>query len=435
MAKFTISPQAIKTSASTLNGCAKRLDSYSKQINEVKKSLNRQATMVLLSGTLGRLVIKTENQKTKLTSLENALEQCSTVYSETDKALGNRNISKESISIAASISVILQNWDFNTKAESTTTTPTEWKKEWEKSFLKYASASGAVTAGIGNLSGSKTVGLQTPKWTPEEKKIERGEDIVWKDKNGKEHRHENGKVYKDDGWVEDENGNRINKKDNKKEYDKVKYGEKRATIAEASAEVEGEASLYSGKAGVDGKYGNAHASIDVGKAEGHASVKGGFYGYDKNGNKVIAPAVEATVGASVCVLTAKGDAEVGGEYFNTGVDGEVSAGKASAEGTAKFALMGKNGPEARLKGSAEAIAVEAKGSAHATIAGVEAKVTGSVNVGIGAHADIGVVDGKIKCDIGASLGLGASISFEVDTKKAVDAVTSTCQAVWKNIFG
>ena len=164
MAKFTISPQAIKTSASTLNGCAKRLGSYSKQINEVKQSLNKQATMVLLSGTLGRLAIKAENQKNKLTSLENALEQCSTVYSETDKALGNHNISKESRSIAASISIILQDWDFDTKTGSISKKPVEWKREWEKSFLKYASATGAVTAGFGNLSGSKTVGFQSPKW-------------------------------------------------------------------------------------------------------------------------------------------------------------------------------------------------------------------------------------------------------------------------------
>ena len=435
MAKFTISPQAIKTSASTLNGCAKRLGSYSKQINEVKQSLNKQATMVLLSGTLGRLAIKAENQKNKLTSLENALEQCSTVYSETDKALGNHNISKESRSIAVSISIILQDWDFDTKTGSISKKPVEWKREWEKSFLKYASATGAVTAGFGNLSGSKTVGFQSPKWTPEEKKIERGEDIVWKDKNGKEHRYKNGEMLKDDGWVEDENGNRIYKKDNKEEYDKVKYGKKKATIAEVSAEVKGEASLYSGKAGVDGKYGNAHASVDVGKAEGHASVKGGLYGYDKNGKKILAPAVEATMGASVCVATAKGDAEVGNELFNAGVDGEVSVGKASAEGTAKLSLMGKNGPEAQLKGSVEAIAAEAKGSAHITVAGVEGKVSGSVNVGIGAHADIGVVDGKIKCDIGASFGLGASVSFEIDTKQAVNAVASKCQAAWKKVFG
>ena len=439
MAKFTISPQAINTSASTLNGCAKRLGSYSKQINEVKQSLNRQATMALLSGTLGRLAIKAENQKNKLITLEKTLEQCSTVYSKTDKELGNRNISKERISAAASISILLKNWDFDTKAESISKNPTEWKREWEKSFLKYASATGAVTSGIGNLSGSGSISFQPfkkDKWKmTDEKEIKRGEDIVWKDKDGKKHRKKNGKVLKDDGWIIDENGKKINKKDNKKEYEELKYGKKEATIVEAGIEGEVEASLYDVKAGVDGKYGNAHGSVTVGKAEGHASVKGGLYGYDKNGNKIVAPGVEAAIGASFCVLNAKGDAEVGNEFLNAGVEGEVSVGKASAEGTATLSLMGKNGPEAKLSASAEAIAVEAEGSVHGTVAGVEAKVTGSVNIGVGAHADIGVVDGKIKCDIGASLGLGASVSFEIDTKNAVNAVVSQGQALWTKFFG
>lgn len=439
MAKFTISPQAINTSASILNVCAKRLGSYSTQIDEAKQSLNRQATMAQLSGSLGKLAIKTDNQKNKLYVLEKTLEQCSAAYSETDRELGNRNISKESITVAASISILLKNWDFDYKAKSISKKPTKLKREWEKSFLKYASATGAVTSGIGNLSGSRSIGFQPfkkNKWKmTDEKEIKRGEDIVWKDKDGKKHRKKNGDVLKDDGWIKDEKGNRINKNDNKKEYEKVKYGKKEATIAEISAEVEGEASIYSGDAGIDGKYGNAHVSAEAGKAEGHASIKGGLYGYDKNNNKILAPAIEAAMGASVCALTAKGDAEVGSEYLNLGTDGEVSVGKASAEGTAKLSLMGKNGPEAQLKGSVEAIAAEAEGSVHTTIAGVEAKVSGSVNIGIGAHADIGIVDGKIKCDIGASLGLGASISFEIDTNKAVNAITSVCQSALKGFGG
>ena len=64
------------------------------------------------------------------------------------------------------------------------------------------------------------------------------------------------------------------------------------------------------------------------------------------------------------------------------------------------------------------------------IAGVEGKVNGSVNFGVGAHADIGLVDGKLKCDIGASLGVGASVGFEIDTKALVDTAVSTAKALW-----
>ena len=53
-----------------------------------------------------------------------------------------------------------------------------------------------------------------------------------------------------------------------------------------------------------------------------------------------------------------------------------------------------------------------------------------MNFGIGAHADIGIVDHKIKCDIGASLGVGASIGFEIDTGGVVNAVSDMAKAIW-----
>ena len=51
-------------------------------------------------------------------------------------------------------------------------------------------------------------------------------------------------------------------------------------------------------------------------------------------------------------------------------------------------------------------------------------------MGIGAHADVGIKDGKLKVDIGASLGIGASIGFELDVGGTVKAV----QEVSKSIF-
>ena len=38
--------------------------------------------------------------------------------------------------------------------------------------------------------------------------------------------------------------------------------------------------------------------------------------------------------------------------------------------------------------------------------------------------------GKLKCDIGASLGVGASVGFEIDTKALVDTAVSTAKALW-----
>ena len=69
-----------------------------------------------------------------------------------------------------------------------------------------------------------------------------------------------------------------------------------------------------------------------------------------------------------------------------------------------------------------------------------------MNVGIGAHADIGYHDGTFHVDVGASLGLGASVKVDVDVGgfidnvadtagKAIDAVTGAGKSLWKSIFG
>ncbi len=42
----------------------------------------------------------------------------------------------------------------------------------------------------------------------------------------------------------------------------------------------------------------------------------------------------------------------------------------------------------------------------ANVLGGEVGVSGSVSVGVGAHADVGYKDGVFKFDIGASIGLG-----------------------------
>ena len=55
-----------------------------------------------------------------------------------------------------------------------------------------------------------------------------------------------------------------------------------------------------------------------------------------------------------------------------------------------------------------------------------------MSVGVGAHADIGYHDGKLTFDIGASLGVGASVTAEVDVSGLVenigDAVDSLADA-------
>ena len=55
---------------------------------------------------------------------------------------------------------------------------------------------------------------------------------------------------------------------------------------------------------------------------------------------------------------------------------------------------------------------------------VEASATGELIIGVGAQADIGWKDGKLHCELGASLGIGFSLKFEVGlSEDAVNAVS------------
>lgn len=67
------------------------------------------------------------------------------------------------------------------------------------------------------------------------------------------------------------------------------------------------------------------------------------------------------------------------------------------------------------------------------VLGGEVGVKGSVNVGIGAHADVGYRGGVVKVDIGASLGVGASVALEVDVGGMVDTITDTATAAWEGV--
>ena len=81
-------------------------------------------------------------------------------------------------------------------------------------------------------------------------------------------------------------------------------------------------------------------------------------------------------------------------------------------------------PQANISVGAEAIAAKVEGSAGVNILGGEVGVKGSLQVGVGAKADIGYKDGVFKCEIGASLGIGFDIGIEVDVGGMVDTAVS-----------
>jgi len=199
---------------------------------------------------------------------------------------------------------------------------------------------------------------------------------------------------------------------------------------EAEAKVDG--ALYKNEISCE----NGSLGVSVSAYEAYASAEGGLFSKDDDGNLIFDPKVAAKVGASYTLLNVAGEYAVGNDMLGAGVSGDVTVGKVSGQVEAEASLMGEDGsfnPHAKLEASAEAILVDAKAQAGVTVLGTEAKVEGSVNIGVGAHANFEVGDGKIACDIGASLGIGASVKFSIDYGGTVDAVKKGCKSVLKKL--
>ena len=205
-----------------------------------------------------------------------------------------------------------------------------------------------------------------------------------------------------------------------------------------------EKTSFEGEARVDGAYyknewncENGSLGITASAYEAYASAEGGLFSKDEDGNLKFDPKVAAKAGASYTLLNVAGNYAVGNDMLGANASGEVTVGKVSGQVEAEAGLMGEDGsfnPHAKLEASAEAILVDAQAQAGVTVLGTEAKVEGSVNIGVGAHANVEIGDGKIECDIGASLGIGASVKFSIDYGGTVDAVKKGCKSVLKKLI-
>lgn len=193
--------------------------------------------------------------------------------------------------------------------------------------------------------------------------------------------------------------------------DNSKKFETEITIASKEASAEWSAA----HAGVEGtgKYGSGSASVDVAKAEAHAKAYAGVL------------SVGAEAGASFTCFDAKASGRLGNQVAGLYGNAEVEVGKVGATASAKMGMFdseGKFKPNLSVGAEAEAVAAQASASAGATILGTDIGAKGSVGVGVGAHAKIGFDDGKFSCDVGAYLGVGASVSFEIDFSDTIDTV-------------
>ena len=116
--------------------------------------------------------------------------------------------------------------------------------------------------------------------------------------------------------------------------------------------------------------------------------------------------------------------------------GNVDALEAEGKIDAKFTLLDEDGKldiQAGAGASLEANLVEASGSAGVEVFGADVGVTGSVKVGVGAHANAGYVDGHLKLDVGVAVGVGASLGVDIDVGGLIDGVATTVADSWSNV--
>ena len=216
------------------------------------------------------------------------------------------------------------------------------------------------------------------------------------------------------------------------EKDAPDFYERETTIAEVSAEASVSKSFYEGVYSTGGE--GCEVKAVVGNAEAHTSISGGFYVVEKDGSRKFSPGVKAEIGASVTALDVEWKQQwLGDENLGLNTDIGVTVGKAEAvaEGIVQvFNDEGKVDVQVGIGASAELIGGEIEGSIGVNVLGGEIGVSGGINYGIGAHADIGYRDGVFKFDVGASLGVGASLDLEVDIGGMVDTIADNAEAVW-----
>lgn len=247
-------------------------------------------------------------------------------------------------------------------------------------------------------------------------------------------------VKKEEKGYYDLDGKKIDEKDAPTFYDRE------VTIMEIDKTVGVSASFYEGTFSTGGE--GSEVNITVGKAEAHASISGGFYVIGDDGEKKFSPGVKAEVGTSVTAFEVSWDQQWLGDKnlgLNTNVTATAGKAEAKADVTAQiFSADGSLDLQLGASASAELIGGEIEGSVGVNVLGGEIGVTGGINYGIGAHADVGFRDGVLKVDVGASLGIGLSLDVEVDIGGMVDtavdaigdgieAIADTAEAVWDNV--
>ena len=196
-----------------------------------------------------------------------------------------------------------------------------------------------------------------------------------------------------------------------------------STVHSLSAEATASVSAWAAEGELSGRYGSLSGNVSVLNAEASASAYAGLFSEDGR----FAPGIGAEFGLSASLFEAEGEARLGNNYLGAYVTGQAEVGSVSATASIDAGLYDENGnfhPSLGAGVEAEAIAAQVSGSAGVTVLGTDVGVTGSIGFGAGAHANVGLQDGVLSVDVGAYLGVGASVGFELDLNDTFDTIQS-----------
>lgn len=205
----------------------------------------------------------------------------------------------------------------------------------------------------------------------------------------------------------------------------------RGTILEAKVDHKIEHSVLDENMGGDVGFAQGSLGLKLLSYEQfHSSASAGLYIFDKDGNKIFSPSVNAEIGTSVAYIQVDAEGRIGLGEDNKllGLYGNVEAEALSAELKGKFSFI--PGKEVYTGLNAEVTAAKISGSGGISVLGTDIGVTGGLKVGLGAHADVGFTDGKFKVDVGGAIGLGFDLGFEIDVSGTVDAVADIATDAW-----
>lgn len=436
MSSFSIDIKQSKKVVKDEEALIKKLAAIEISISSVKNGLSLGASTWAVSRQIAQIAANVNDERSKMKDLKRGLEAVNSLYISTENKLLGADDKKASVSSILSgiigtvmapqiaVSSVMAN------LLGIGTGKNNFLTDWVQNTIDYSNNPFLDLFGF-KAEDENSIGISS------DGVIDQLSDSNLSDTNPLKKAADKLKAINDAGELPgiqgyvDENGKYHPKKDSDDNSDESFSGlNQEATLASIGTNVSGALWDETNESGTCG--------VAAGKVDANAMAYAGLFSYTDDGKKKFTPGIGAEVGMGITAFTAFAGGALGNEYFDVHGDVSVDVGKVGASAAVNVGLYdseGKLNPQAGVRLEAEALVAEASATGGVKVAGTDIDVTGSVNFGIGAHADVGIRDGKISIDIGASLGVGVGVKLDIDFSGTVNAAADMASDAWSGIVG